>query len=413
MAELATPGETVARTEGQKEAENARAREVGKNLQDKKAAQVINKADAPNAPSIKNFPAGERVLYFRALLIEGDGDGLSAQDINASDTEDTILVDRAKGSDVRISEITASTTIDGEPGYICKTPDGRDVPILADELIAAHAKKNADAIAETYDDLSEAALVKWVAQGAEGDCPVPSAQVETMDVVEDVDVLDTETLMQVNELINQQIDALQVEITQLEATNEGNRNADRINDLRALLRDSQVSTFMNGPRGILYKAGVLKNIQIYRTPQGVEGNTLAVRIDGLLEEMQQDGILKKAEDELIDTLKNSDDISNERYEELGLQVLAGDSLSVLREEDVSALPGMNEALFGNPDMTNAVIDRLIDNPQVDQETRDQLREARESGNMNKLNFLLLLLLLPAGVLAGTVEAVSFFTKNQR
>jgi hypothetical protein len=413
MAELGAPGETVAQTEDQRKAENARAREVGNKVLDRKAAAIKKDVSKRGSTDIYDRPVGEQILYARALLTEGNGGGLTAKDLNASDPNDTLLVDRAQGSDVRISEIKGSTTIDGSPGYICKTPDDRDVPILADELIAAHDKRNAGVIASTYDDLAQAALVKWNAEGAKGDCPVPAAQVELMDVMDDSENSEAETLFKVNELISKQIDVLMDEVKDLRANGGAQQESERFKQLNDLLRDSQISTYTNGPRGILYKAGVLKTIQQLRRPQGETGNDIAGEINGLLGEMRGDGILQAAEQELVNTLHASEDITDARYDELSQQVARGDSLSVLKAEDVSALPGMSESLFGDENMTNTVIDRLIGNQDLDENTRNELREARNSGKLNKFNLLLLLLTIPVGVLAATVEGVSLLTKNQR
>lgn len=414
MAELGGPGEAAidTRSEAQRNGERARAHEVGKNLSGKKATEIRRRADGPSGTSADKLPPGEKVLYAEAVIRDGDGAGLSIKDINAVDTDDTLLVERARESDVSISEITSEeTTADGSLTYICKTPGGKEERISADELIAAHAKKNADAIAETFDDLAQAAVVKWHAEGEDTDCPVPAAQIETMDVVDEPGGV--EALFEINDLISDQIDALEQELKRVQADTE-HPNPHQEEQLTMLLKDCRIATFQKGPGGILYKAGVLNQLQQLRTPQGVDGAATAQKIDELLGTMREGGTLDDAEDEFVDLLKEgipSD--QEESYQELAKRVLDGDSFAVLQDNpNLGELPGMNEFFFGDPNITRNIIDNLLGNADVDPKIKDQLKLFKVGGSVLGFSLIGILLALPATVLA-SLEGISAISKNMR
>src|SRR6185312_506212 len=114
--------------------------------------------------------------------------------------------------DFDVSTITGEKTDPaGKRIYICKTPLGAVKEIPADELIDAHAQKNASAM---FPDKDQAALVQWYVDNDKTDCPVDSAKVSLMEVAEESGA---EVQFELEALISHQIDALENELKQLNA----------------------------------------------------------------------------------------------------------------------------------------------------------------------------------------------------
>jgi hypothetical protein len=388
-----------------KRGEQARARRVADSLIAKKADDVAAKVDGGGGLS-KN----ERALYAQSILRSGDRQGirLNVKDIN-TDASDSLSVKNE--DDGTSSEISAITDEKRGPDdaliYVCETPAGRSVDIPATDLIAAHAAKNADAIADAFDDnVEQAALVEWSAKNDGSDCPLSADQVATIST-DLAAPKETKTQADIDQFISEQIDVLERQIAEIRI-DENHPNPDLDRQLSDLLRNCKIATFLKGDGGVFFKDKLLKDLSLQRTHEGTEGAAAVGKIDQLLASIHDaGGPLESAETRLMHLI--SEGMPGQRVEALRDRIDNGDALAVLQEADVSALAGMNEFLYRNPDVSDNLIKNLLNMKSVDEETKAKLELAKKGG----MSLLAILLLLPASAVAAAFEGVSLLSKLNR
>ncbi len=419
MSEESKPGPDVA-TETSTEAkrqENTKARIKAGEVLEKKVTQITKKVDREGTAPDK-LPPGERVLYGASLLRDGYGEdfdygaGFEIKKFNADESSDTLTVKNEDGStSVDITKITGEKrATDGTLMYVCKTPAGKDVEIPVADLLAAHTEKNATAIADTFDNVEQAALVEWAAKNDGSDCPISSDQVDAI-VVDTAGPKENDTQQKIDQFISEQIDDIEMQIARLKV-NEADPNIALQDQLAALLKECKIATFLQGDGGIFYKEQLLKKISLQRTSEGAQGRATVAQIDEHLAAMrEEDGLLETAEGKLMDIINEGMPNENQdaRVKALMERIDNGDALAVLQETDVNALEGMNEFLYRNPDITANVINNLLKFNSVDEATKAKLELAKKGG----LSLLVILLALPAAAVAAAFEGVALLGKLNR
>jgi hypothetical protein len=429
--EAGGPTATEVGAETGHESEKVFARNVADKLIANKGESIRSRLRSNSSLKASELVGGEKALYARATLSIGlkkdnddfdYGSGVDVKFFNANDADDTLSIDPG-GSEgpFSISKITSEeTAADGSLVYICKTPGGEMKRVPVDTLVAAHAKKNADAIESSFlPDPDQSALAAWYVKEDGSDCPVDPA---TVSAIDSVDFIEAQAVaIDLDVFISQQIDDLQNEIAQIQAIPREQQDTHRLDQLQTLLGHCQKAAFMEGSGGTFYKENLLREeIRSQRAPEGTRGRDTVNQIDELLTSMHaKGGVSETAEDDLIDHLKmnmpkppEGQEQEDTRFKALAERVLNGEGLAVLQESDVASLKGTNELIFGSEAMSNKIVDNLLGNPDVDQATKDKLAKLKDGGKLVGMGLFAILLTLPATAIYATFEGLGMMGKNR-
>jgi hypothetical protein len=399
MAETGTPGFDAmdSKSDAQRAAENDRAHNIAETVIAKRTASTAAKVDS--GTPFEYLPPGEQALLSADLIRSGEASNIAINTMNADGSDDIVVT---RGSDIfTVTAITGTENDpDGKPVYVCKTAGGSVERIPIDNLLAAHGDKNADAM---FPDQDQAKLYKWHTKGDKSDSPVDSALIEAMDI-DDRSEFDG-TLLDLNHFINQQIDSIQDELKQL---HESNQSPDREQQLMSLLRECKVAMISEGVAGIRVKEDLLK-MGLRRHLKSTAGTVAEDAVDQLdqhLQKLNSSGLLLSADQAIVDFLHQNTQLEDAQYKELAQRVQKGEALAVLRDPKVAELPGVNELVFGDSEMTSAIVDNLVGNPSIDAATREKLSKLKTAGKITGVSLLVILLGIPAAAVVGAFEAAS-------